>query len=44
MGLLFHLQKFFPVATVAPSSKASYNEELQEQLNQWSYQQVSKWL
>jgi NAD(P)-dependent dehydrogenase (short-subunit alcohol dehydrogenase family) len=44
MGPLFHFQKLFPVATVTPSSKASYNEELQEQLYQWSYQQVSKWL
>jgi hypothetical protein len=44
MGPLFHLQKVFPVARVAPSSKVSYNEELQEQLYQWSYQQVSKWL
>jgi hypothetical protein len=44
MGLLFHFQKLFPVARVAPSSKASYNEELQEQLYQWSHQQVSQWL
>jgi NAD(P)-dependent dehydrogenase (short-subunit alcohol dehydrogenase family) len=44
VGLLFHFQKIFPAAMVVPSSKASYNEMLQEQLYQWSYQQVSKWL
>jgi NAD(P)-dependent dehydrogenase (short-subunit alcohol dehydrogenase family) len=44
MGVLFHFQKLFPVGRVAPSSKASYDAELQEQLYQWSYQQVSKWL
>jgi NAD(P)-dependent dehydrogenase (short-subunit alcohol dehydrogenase family) len=44
IGFLFHFQKLFPVGRVAPSSKASYNGELQEQLYQWSYQRVSKWL
>lgn len=41
---LFHVQRLFVVKTTRPSSFVSYNEQLQEELYNWSKTAVSQWL
>lgn len=41
---LLSFQRFFPVKIARTSSRASYNEQLQEELYEWSKTAVSEWL
>jgi hypothetical protein len=41
---LLNLQRLFPVKITRSSSRASYNEQLQDELYEWSKTAVSEWL
>ena len=42
--IIFHLQRFVPKVMTTQASHISYDEQLQDDLYQWSYQAIREWL